>query len=191
MKIGAKVWIKVFMESLKALENKNCWGKGDVEWTICMGKVLERVGKEIECDVTMRRNITKKDAYSGEYLNIDAMFTDNQEDWNEEDWNPLVLPSVVVELENDYGGKQITYCLWKILCIRAEIRVLICYQDATNKINCLKTRLEEVITERELMKGEDSELLVIIGDDSKNEYSEWNEYFKVFEWRNGRLETHI
>ncbi|MGE5443097.1 MAG: hypothetical protein ACM3SR_00650 [Ignavibacteriales bacterium] len=44
---------------------------------------------------------------------------------------------------------------------------------------------------RELMKGEDSELLVIIGDDSKNEDSTWSEYFKYFEWRNDRLEIYL
>ncbi|MGE5444222.1 MAG: hypothetical protein ACM3SR_06395 [Ignavibacteriales bacterium] len=86
MKIGAKVWIKAFMRFLKSPENDRYYGITDLQWTIFMGKmgkVLERVGREIECDVAMRRDITKKDEYSGEYLNIDAMFTDNQEDWNE------------------------------------------------------------------------------------------------------------
>lgn len=55
----------------------------------------------------MRRSMTKKDEYSGEYLNIDTMFTDKEAEWNEEDWNPLVLPSVVVELENKYEKKHI------------------------------------------------------------------------------------
>jgi hypothetical protein len=156
-----------------------------------MGKVLQLVGKKIDCDVTMRRDITKKDEYSGEYLNIDSMFIDKDAEWNEEDWNPLVLPTVVAELENKYENKDIIYSLWTILCIRAEIRVLICYQETTGKVNSLKSSIDRMITQEKLMQGEDSELLVIIGDDSKDEDSEWNQYFKVFEWRNDRLEVYL
>ena len=82
---------------------------------------------------------------------------------------------------------KITYCAWKILCVRAPIRVLICYQKSMDKILSLSKHLEDVIWQRGLLKGDDGELLVIIGNDKKGD-SNWEDYFSIFEWRNDGLE---
>jgi hypothetical protein len=68
-------------------------------------------------------------------------------------YDPFVLPRAVVELENTYDVKKISYCQWKILCIRAPIRVLICYQNGGEKVKYLKEHLENVIWQGSLMKG--------------------------------------
>ena len=108
----------------------------------------------------------------------------------ESGWDPFALPRTVVELENNYDRMKISYCLWKILCVRAPIRALICYQRNTDKVITLKQHLENVIWQGSLMKGTDGDLLVIIGDDSALDKASWScgEYFTVFEWRNDRLE---
>ncbi len=184
-----KLWINSFVKSLIKLEDESDV-KTDTEWTGFMGKVINEVGKETNCYVAMLNKVSEEDEYSGEYLNIDAFFIDNREyeNWNTEDWDPPVLPSAVVELENAYDNEKITYCLWKVLCIRAPVRVLICYQGRTDAIEKLRKHLEGVIWQGSLMKGTEGDLLVIIGDDSKGGESEWSEYFNVFEWRNDRLE---
>lgn len=63
------------------------------------------------------------------------------------------------------------------------MRVLICYQNKTSNIPFLKGHSEEVIRKRSLMKGEDGELFVIIGDDSRGDETEWETTL-----RNDRLE---
>lgn len=172
------------MRSLNALESKS-YVKTDAVWTVFMGEVLKRVGEETDCYVAMKRTITEEDEYSGEYLGIDAWFINNTDydDWDNEGWDLPVLPSVVVELENSDVLNQITYDLWKILCIRAPVRVLICYQGKPDKIESLRRHLEGIIQRGGLMKDAGGELFVIIGDGSVSEESEWGEYFKMFEWR--------
>jgi len=162
----------------------------DPEWTRFMKEVMGRVGEEMNCEVARIRPENKEE--SGEYLTIDAFFIDKaayDPRQKYDKWDPFVLPRAVVELENKYyDSEKISYCLWKILCIRAPIRVLICYQKGADKVTTLKQHLEDVIWQGSLMKGTDGDLLVIIGDDDLVDEASWEEYFNVFEWRNDRLE---
>jgi len=153
-----------------------------------MRDVMDGVAEKMNCRVARLRPENKE--LSGEYLNIDAVFIDKAEDDLIEGskWDPFVLPRAVVELENRDDRMKISYCLWKILCVRAPIRVLICYQSNTDKVTILKRHLEGVIWQGSLMKGTDGDLLVIIGDESAGDEASWGKYFSVFEWRNDRLE---
>ncbi len=166
----------------------NRWA--DAEWTNFMRNVMDRVAEKMNCHVARCRPENRE--RGGEYLNIDAVFIDNTEydliEEEENEWDPFVLPRAVVELENDYDVKKISYCLWKILCIRAPIRVLICYQSNRARVTFLKKQLEDVTWQGSLVKGTDGDLLVIIGDDSTGDEASWEDYFTVFEWRNDRLE---
>jgi len=180
-------WLNGFIKSCIELEDQSdCEGK---EWTDFMGRVLDRVGDKTNCYVVRRRPGKKEE--SGEYLNIDALFIKNSEydlaTVGENGWDPFVLSHVVVELENSYNINKISYCLWKILCIRAPIRVLVCYQNTRNKVRSLKEHLEKVIRRGRLMKGTDSDLLVIIGNESAAG-DDWGKFYAVFEWRNDKLE---
>lgn len=182
-----RLWLNYFIKSCVELDDEgDCDGK---EWTEFMGKVLDRVADKMDCYVVRRR--TKKKEESGEYLNIDAIFIGNVEydliEPKENGWDPFVLPRAVVELENSYDINKISYCLWKILCIRSPIRVLVCYQNNKNKVRSLKEHLEEVISHGNLLKKTDGDLLVIIGNDSARD-EDWGKFFTVFEWRNDRLE---
>jgi hypothetical protein len=186
-----RLWLKYFIYSLKEKE-KTDYPRNpnrDAEWTEFMYKIIDGVADKLNCWPARRRQENIHE--SGEYLNIDAVFIDNAEyESTKEDrrWDPFVLPRAVVELENSYDLKKISYCLWKILCIRAAIRVLICYQSDIDKVKFLKKRLEDVIWQGSLVKGSDGDLLVIVGDDSRDEDSQWEDYFTMFEWRNDRLE---
>ena len=162
----------------------------DPEWTQFLREVMEGIGSEMDCHVVKRQSRTSNDSY--EYLNIDAMFIDNTEyDLAEEGnakYDPFVLPRVVIELENNSDCQRISYCLWKILCVRSRIRVLICYQKNRDDVNSLRGRLEEVIWQGSLMKGTDGDLLIIIDDESVESKASWGDYFSVYEWRSDRLE---
>jgi len=190
-----RLWLNYFIEMIVAKRPKypDEQGSKDTKWTEFMREVMDGIGKKMNCHVARIRPENKE--MSGEYLNIDAVFIDNSEyDLRQEDseWDPFVLPRAVVELENEYKIDQIAYCLWKILCIRAPIRVLICYQRTLDEVATLTQYLENVIWQGSLMKGTDGDLLVIIGDESDVRATTWGtyfgEYFSVFEWRNDRLE---
>ena len=152
---------------------------------------MDAVGKRMNCSVVRRRPDDKK--LSGEYLNIDAVFIDDAEYdlliGEEKKWDPFVLPRAVVELENSFDPQKISYCLWKILCVRAPIRALVCCQKNSDKVSALKQQLEDVIWRGSLTKGTDGDLFVIISDESVVETdAPWSDYFSVYEWRNDRLE---
>jgi len=176
-------WLESFIKTLN--ENKNELDYStDTMWTQSIGLVMDEIGKKLHCGVSRIRLKTSNKEESEEYLNIDSMFFDI-DDYNEAEY---VLPRAIVEHHNDFSKEDIVYCLWKLLCVRSPFRILICYQAETNDIEVLRKRLEDVIWEGSLMKGTNSDLLVIIGDESKPEEAEWNEYYNIFEWRNDKLE---
>ncbi len=133
----------------------------------------------------------KRGEFGREYLNIDAFYFDNSEYdlpvgiGDEED--PFVLPTAVVELENSLETNKIKYCAWKLLCVRSQIRVLVCYQKGVDNVTSLVKHLENVIWQKGLMKHDAGDLLVIIGNDKKSD-SGWEDYYSIFEWRNDKLE---
>lgn len=185
-----RLWLQYFTSIVGSKTKKERVEKveSDAEWTKFIRGVMDSVGEKMNCRVARLRPENKE--LSGEYLNIDAVFIDNAEYdlIKESGWDPFALPRAVVELENSYDRMKISYCLWKILCVRAPIRALICYQRNADKVATLKQQLERVIWQGSLMKGTDGDLLVIIGDYSAAGKASWGEYFSVFEWRNDRLE---
>ena len=197
-----RLWLNYFTEMIVAKRQdpkypvEQSW-EGGAKWTEFMREVMDSVGDKMNCRVARLRPKNKE--ASGEYLNIDAVFIDEAEYdlvKGECKWDPFALPRAVVELENLYADDKISYCLWKILCVRSPIRVLICYKSNPNRVIALKKHLENVIWQGSLMKGTEGDLLVIIGDESVSKNwapgVPWREfygkYFNVFEWRNDRLE---
>ena len=177
-------WLKAFNLTLKELESESDT-KSDDEWTRFMTKVFSKTGEKINCYVQSRFTEDVKNA--GEFLNMDAMYFSNEDikDWRS-DFAPIALPPIVIEHENQYLIQKIEYCLWKILCIRAQLRILICYQDNIRDIYALKKKLEKMIERLKISNNED--VLIIIGDE-KNENSSWPEYFNCYEWKGSRLEV--
>ena len=188
----------------------------DRDWTKFMGEVMDDIGKNMSCKVVRKRDIPsekkledmtpaeRKIAYedfskgfwekSSEYFNIDAVFV-NESEYGLHirgakgiQYGPYALPEAVVELENSWDNDRICYCLWKVLCVRAPVRVLVCYQKNTDMVNSLRQRLEDIIWGSSLMKGTDGDLLVIVGTENMTE-KQWSEYFSVFEWRRDSLEN--
>ena len=194
-----QTWLRAFLAALETVYDRDRYAAvqwTDAKWTEFLGKVLDEVGDNdaIDCFVVQRRKEIKEDFYSGEYLNIDAMFIDNNAYTSEQDkkWDPPVLPEVVVELENRYDRKKIIYCLWKTLCIRSPLRVLVCYQENKQNVRKLKKQIEEVINKNRLMVGEHGALFVLIGNDNDEEVPEeapWSEYFSIWEWEGAGLKA--
>ena len=80
----------------------------------------------------------------GEYLGLDVIaFAHGERRWR--------FPLAVMELENQAHEDVIAYSLWKLLSVRATLRVLFCYRKEVNQAGPLKTHLQdEVIGSMEL-----------------------------------------
>lgn len=58
----------------------------------------------------------------GEYLAMDlTAFAEGEKRW--------CFPTAVMEFENRREEDFIAYSLWKVLCVRSELRVVFCYRD--------------------------------------------------------------
>lgn len=61
-----------------------------------------------------------------EYLGLDiTAFSDSEMQWR--------FPVAVFELENDRKNAKISYSLWKVLCIRADLRIVFCYRKSSDE----------------------------------------------------------
>lgn len=188
--INGKLWLDHMVSAIQSERQRYPatmeWS--DRKWTDFMQRVVDRTADDMNCYVAHLRPGDPE--RSGEYLNIDAIFFNQanyKPDHDYSKWDPFVLPKAIVELENSYDFGKISYCLWKILCVRSPIRALVCYQNGSQKVLDLKHCLEDVILQGSLMKGADGDLLVIIGDDSTGKDASWGEYFNTFVWRNNEL----
>ncbi len=76
----------------------------------------------------------------GEYLNLDVMaFGSGESRWR--------FPLAVMELENQTREDFIAYSLWKLLSVRAELRVLFCYRKEAAEAAPLRKHLQEQVVE--------------------------------------------
>ena len=74
----------------------------------------------------------------GEYLGLDVIaFARGERRWR--------FPLAVMELENQTREDAVAYSLWKVLSVRATLRVLFCYRKEANQAGPLKTHLQDEV----------------------------------------------
>jgi len=190
-------WVEAFWQSLAENREKANMGeyfRRSSKWTELMVEdVLKKgIGKRTNCQVSCISHDKMIKEKNSEYLTIDAMFF-NENDYktkNRKGYDPFVLPTVVVEHENmGTGEDKICFCLWKLMCIRAGLRVLICYSDS---VKGLKKQLEDTMQEGNLAKNLMGDLIVIVGDlrlDDKlwNDTEDLKNYFHILKWEDNKL----
>jgi hypothetical protein len=88
-----------------------------------------------------------------EYLNLDLVA-----------WKDLGAPIVIAE--HEYNDGKLDYSTWKLLCVEAKLRVLVCYfpcgdpdEKSSNCQRFLKKRILPVLRLHQLKR-----LLIIVGD---------------------------
>jgi hypothetical protein len=73
-----------------------------------------------------------------EYLALDVMaLAPGQSRWR--------FPVAVMELENSQAQDRIAYSLWKVLCVRADLRVVYCYRREAAAVPRLIQFLQEEV----------------------------------------------
>jgi hypothetical protein len=92
------------------------------------------------------------------------------------------FPVGVFELENSPVDDLVAYSLWKVLCVRANLRVVFCYRrDATAGAELVRHLADQVVQAMEIptRSGLGGETLVIVG--SRNETATFPYgFFKVW-----------
>jgi hypothetical protein len=100
-----------------------------------------------------------------EYLTLDvAAFAPSRSRWR--------FPVAVMELENSRRNDLIAYSLWKVLCVRASLRVVFCYRAAPDQAAHLIRFLQEDVVLSQAIDTRlswDGETLVVVGGRSAAE----------------------
>jgi len=94
-----------------------------------------------------------------EYLTMDVMaFSEGKKRWR--------FPSAVIELENNQSDDRVAYSLWKVLSVRADLRIVFCYRRSSAKGSALVRALREEVIDAMGIAGRmklEGETLVVIG----------------------------
>jgi hypothetical protein len=80
------------------------------------------------------------------------------------------FPVAVFELENSPDDDLVAYALWKVLCVRADLRVLFCYRrDADEGAELVRHLADQVVRAMEIptRSGLGGETLVVVGSRSE------------------------
>jgi hypothetical protein len=97
--------------------------------------------------------------HRNEYLSIDVMaFPPGETAWR--------FPLAVVELENSSNDDPVAYSLWKVLCVRTNLRAVFCYRKTEDEaVALVRTLRDKVIGSMQLdhRLALEGETLVVAG----------------------------
>jgi hypothetical protein len=123
---------------------------------------------------------------ASEYLLLDLMaFGDSTKRWR--------FPLAVMEFENSRRDDRIAYSLWKVLCVRAALRVVFCYRKhATEAPKLMHFLREEVIqaTSPEECVRLGGQTLVVVGSRSDAETFPYG-FFKWWRLDQNTAQFHV
>lgn len=142
----AKKWREAFYETIERWEYaavlKEASKKGPLrEWTRLLTQMAVEACSRLNWLASARGHRLELLAISkGEYMSLDVVaFGDGQKRWR--------FPKAVFELENSLQDDRIGYSLWKVLCIRADLRVVICYRRTGDAVSDLVQSLRAEVVE--------------------------------------------
>jgi hypothetical protein len=134
-------------------------------WTTALIDVVCAACEETGWESSAKGHVTKLlPVARSEYLGLDVVAFERE---GERRWR---FPIAVFELENSREDDLVAYSLWKVLCIRAKVRVVFCYRrDATQGNSLVRHLSEQVahameIQDRAALSGE---TMLIVGSRSE------------------------
>ena len=151
-------------------------------WTSSLTTVVVRACEALGWEAAAKWNPSQRLPQAGkEYLSIDVMALPKTID---DASDPLLwpFPLAVIELENHPKDVRVAYSLWKVLCIRAPLRVVIAYRRDWERSRQLVGRLTEDVIggmTPEDRKGLSGATVVVVGNRGEGETFPWG-YFKFW-----------
>jgi hypothetical protein len=167
----AKEWFARFMEVLQKHESSALLRDSSIQgqlgrWTAALTEVVCAA-----CGANGWESSAKGHATTllpvarSEYLGLDVVAFERE---GERRWR---FPIAAFELENRREDDFVAYSLWKVLCIRAKLRVVFCYRRDAAEGNSLVRHLSEQVAhameiqDRAALSGE---TLLIVGSRSES-----------------------
>lgn len=158
-------WQEKFWESLRQPESAEGLKDASIterlgDWTQILTGVVVKTCESMGWKASAKgHKLSLLPVRRSEYLAMDVMaFAGGNERWQ--------FPIAVAELENSQDMDHVAYSLWKILCVRADLRMLFCYRrNSEDRPQLVRFLGKEVINAMDLpvrtqLQGE---TLVIVG----------------------------
>lgn len=165
MQTLAQQWQSSFWESAQQTESAALLRNASIEgrlgdWTTALTAVTVATCNAMGWQASAKGHALNLFPVSpSEYLAIDVMaFPPASKRWQS--------PIAVLELENSLDSNRSAYALWKVLCVRATLRVVFCYRRTAQERSALVSFLrDEVVkpmstTERMSLAGQ---TLLVVG----------------------------
>ena len=162
-------WKDAFLQNVKRYENASLLREASVEerlgdWTTYLTDVVVETCESIGWNASAKgHQFQQFPIQRYEYLSLDVVAFPKGKRWR--------FPAAVMELENSKEDDKIAYSLWKVLCAKADLRVVFCYRQRSEQGPDLIEHLQEVAAGMADLEGRtklDGETLVAMGsrDDS-------------------------
>ncbi len=177
METPGERWQAAFMDIVQHHENalplREASLKGNLKkWTTELTSIVSSSCGALGWEVAaLGHKMEKLPVNREEYLSLDITAFENV--WeNESGRKRWPFPVAVFELENSKADEKIAYSLWKVLCVRADLKVVLCYRKEADKAPALVRYLrDEVINsmsieEKDELKGE---TLIVVGSRNASE----------------------
>ncbi len=165
-------WRTAFDEFINRAEHANALKESSntaslKDWTSTLSTIIFETCRKMKWYASGKGHRTRMLPVSkNKYLDIDVTaFAERPQKWQ--------FPIAVFELEEQQKYEYIAYNLWKLLCIRVNLRVLFCYQpsakNASSLMHYLSKEVIHALPDTENMGKSDDNTLVIIGSNGNAE----------------------
>jgi hypothetical protein len=166
----AQLWFGAFMETVKTHEAstalREAAARGELKhWTQALTGIVVSTFSAMGWRGAARGHRSDfLPVARSEYLALDIVAFEAAGDRR---WR---FPVSVFELENSPVDDLVAYSLWKVLCVRASLRVVFCYrQDASGGAELVRHLADEVVQSMEIStrSGLGGETLLVVGSRSE------------------------
>lgn len=166
----AQTWLNAFMQTTKTHEASSklrmAADSGELKpWTEALTGIVVNTFPTMGWQGAARGHRSELLPVSrSEYLALDAVAFETS---GERRWR---FPVGVFELENSPVDDLVAYSLWKVLCVRANLRVVFCYRrDANEGAELVRHLADQVIQSMEMQTrtGLIGETILVVGSRSE------------------------
>ena len=184
---GAARWRDSFLKSLDDYQVADSLRQAAVtedlaKWTFLLTAVVVRSCGDLGWAVAAKGHSLALLPQPGqEYLGIDVMAFGARDalDHSQATWP---VPLAVFELENSTQDDRVAYSLWKVLCVRARLQVVVAYRRTWEQATALPNRIAADVLPgfQETIGATSSDVVIVMGSRSEGGSFPWG-YFKF--WR--------
>lgn len=161
----AQTWRNTFLQSLRGEEFAQQLREAAIQerlgdWTKSLTATVVTTCQQMGWQAAAKgHRLAALPVPNSEYLNLDVTaLAVNENRWR--------FPVAIFELENSPTDDRVAYSLWKVLCVRADLRVVFCYRRDRNAGAVLTKHLsDEVIKAFDVSRRLqlEGETLLVIG----------------------------